>query len=121
MWVVSFSKLYSAIKDTGHLKKFGTDVSSVIPFLIFSARRRMHHNFSLPVTPGLVFLCVTLFWTEKIGLDIEVMLTIQQKYARENIWNSVVKVKITLVDVWRRKEHSEFGNMLLFILFHFLN
>lgn len=107
------------------------------PFLIFSARRRIHHNISLTVTPGLVFFCAIFFWTQKIGLDIEVILTVQQKYAKENIWTPVIKVNITLVDVWitechglvqlgvvvkeHSEEHSEFGNMLSFTLFHFFN
>lgn len=91
------------------------------PFLIFSTRRKRHHNFTLSVTLDLVFLCVILSLTQKIGLDIEVMLTVQQKYVRENMWTPVVMVNIALVDLWIIKEQPEFGNMLLFILFHFFN
>lgn len=91
------------------------------PFLIFSARRRIHYSISLSDTLGLVFLCVILFWTQGIGLDTEVMLIVQQKYVRENIWTPVVKVNKTLVDVWITNENPEFGNLLLFILFHFFN
>lgn len=79
---MSFLKSYWAIKNTSHMKKFGADVSSVIPLSYFL----LEEEYTIILVTshlGLVFLFAILFWTQKISLDIEVMLTLLQEYVEK--------------------------------------